>query len=176
MADIYVACSGWGMNKVSMSVTARGKRWETLHSLWIGWTFTLGLFNWIAFIYIGIRAKQWKWILWGVLYLVPIAVVNLLAAADASAAVGLPAVLLTFGLGVTSIFHAFRVRKEYLVRLARAKTVQGNVKGGRSTRGLSEEREADTDQPDKGMSPERTHSEGESLDKGGSRQDVGEQP
>ena len=43
---------GWGMNRVSMSVTAKGKRWETLHSLWIGWTFTFGLFNWIAFIYI----------------------------------------------------------------------------------------------------------------------------
>jgi hypothetical protein len=143
------------MNRVSMSVTAKGKRWETLHSLWVGWTFTFGLFNWIAFIYIGLRAKQRKWILWGVLYLVPIAVVILLAAADASATLGLPAVLLTFGLGVTSIFHAFRVRKEYLVRLAPAKTVQGNGKGGRSTPGDSEGRKADTDHPDKGMSPER---------------------
>ena len=53
-----------------MSVTAKGRDWEFLHSLWIGWTFTLGLFNWIAFIYIGIRAKQRKWILWGVLYFV----------------------------------------------------------------------------------------------------------
>jgi hypothetical protein len=162
-----------------MSVTAKGKRWETLHSLWIGWTFTFGLFNWIAFIYIGLRAKQWKWILWGVLYLVPIAVVILLLVADASAALGaalgMPALLLTFVVGVTSIFHAFKVRKEYLVRLARAKTVQGNVKGGRSIRGFSEGREAATDQPDKGMSPERTHSEAETLDEGGSRQDVGEQ-
>jgi hypothetical protein len=287
MADIYVACSGWGINKVSMSVTAKGKRWKTLHSLWIGWTFTFGLFNWIAFIYIGLRAKQWKWILWGVLYLVPTAVVILLLAADASAALGVPAVLLTFGVGVASIFHAFRVRegylrhmealevgdatidpalrsspsvssrerrpkphrswwvgwtfipvlnwvafvyvgirakqpkwifwgviylvpwmipgfnnitwqwltgililvawiasiahaflirKEYLVRLARAKTVQGNVEGGRSTRGPSEEREVATDRPDKGTSPERTHSEAETLDEGGSRQDVGKQP
>ena len=100
-----------------MSVTAKGRDWEILHSLWIGWTFTLGLFNWIAFIYIGIRAKQWKWILWGVLYLVPIIVVILLSAADASAALGVPAVLLTFGVGVASIFHAFRVRGGYLRRL-----------------------------------------------------------
>jgi hypothetical protein len=54
--------------------------------------------------------------------------------------------------------------------------VQGNVKEGRSTRGPSEGREADTDQPDKGMSPERTHSEAETLNEGGSGQDVGEQP
>ena len=40
----------------------------------------------------------------------------------------------------------------------------------------SEESEADTDQPDKGMSPERTDSEGKTLDGGGSRQEVGEQP
>jgi hypothetical protein len=150
--------------------------WELRHSLWIGWTFTLGLFNWIAFVYIGLRAKQWKWILWGVLYLVPIAVVILLLAADASAGLGAPAVLLTFGLGVTPIFHAFRVRKEYLVRLARAKTVRGNVKGGRSTRGPSERREADTDQSDKGMSTEQTDSEAETLDEGRSRQDLGERP
>src|SRR5919107_5843006 len=142
MADIHVACSGWGMNRVSMSVTAKGKRWEILHSLWIGWTFTLGIFSWVAFFYIGIRARQRKWILWGVLYLVPIAVVILLLAADASAALGVPAMLLTFGLGVTSIFHAFWVRKEYLVRLARA----------------------------------TTHSEAESMDEGGSGQDVSEQP
>jgi hypothetical protein len=100
-----------------MSVTAKGKRWETLHSLWIGWTFTFGLFNWIAFIYIGFRAKQWKWILWGVLYLVPITVVILLLAAEASAALGAPAVLLTFGVGVASIFHAFWLRGDYLRRL-----------------------------------------------------------
>jgi hypothetical protein len=44
-----------------MSVTAKGKRWEILHSLWIGWTFTLGIFNWVAYFYIGIRARQRKW-------------------------------------------------------------------------------------------------------------------
>ncbi len=100
-----------------MSVTAKGKRWEILHSLWIGWTFTLGIFNWVAFFYIGIRARQRKWILWGVLYVGPIAVVILLLNADSSAALGVPAVLLTFGVGVASIFHAFRVWEGYLRRL-----------------------------------------------------------
>ena len=60
------------MNReASLSVISKGKRWEILHSLWIGWTFTLGFFNWIAFLYIGLRAKQWKWVLWGLLYAMP---------------------------------------------------------------------------------------------------------
>ena len=71
MADLYVACSGWGMNRASMSVTAKGKRWETLHSLWIGWTFTLFL-GWLAFVYIGLRARRPRWALWGLVYLFPL--------------------------------------------------------------------------------------------------------
>jgi len=47
-----------------MSITGKGKKREILHSLWIGWTFTLGFFNWIAFLSIGWRARQGKWIFW----------------------------------------------------------------------------------------------------------------
>jgi hypothetical protein len=42
------------------------------HSLWIGWTFTLGFFNWLAFMYIGIRARHAAWTLAGFAYLVPL--------------------------------------------------------------------------------------------------------
>jgi hypothetical protein len=52
-------------------ITAKGKRWEILHSLWIGWTFTLLLCA-VAFIYVGLRARQKKWILWGLAYSVPL--------------------------------------------------------------------------------------------------------
>lgn len=55
--------------------------------------------------------------LWGVLYLVPFAVVLLLVNADASPGWGALAVLLMFGVGVASIFHAFRLRGDYLRRL-----------------------------------------------------------
>jgi heme exporter protein D len=139
-------------------------------SLWVGWTF-VPLLNWVAFVYVGIRAKQPKWIFWGLIYLAPwmIPGFNNTTWQWLSFTLSLVA-------WIASIAHAFLIRKEYLVRLARAKTVQGNVQGGRSTQGPSEGREAATDQPDKGMSPERTHSEAETLDEGGSRQDVGEQP
>jgi hypothetical protein len=169
------------MNRVSMSVTARGKRWEILHSLWIGWTlFTLGFLSWIAFLYIGIRTRQRNWILWAVLYAVPFCLSGLLGvifgpSADVPNRVENVGVALAIAVWGISAIHAFKVRKEYLVRLARPQTVQGNVKGGSSTQGPSEGREAATGQPDKGMSPERTHSEAETLDEGGSRQDVGEQ-
>lgn len=103
--------------KLGMSITTKDRRWELLHSLWIGWTFTIGVFNWIAFVYIGLRAGQRKWILWGVLYLMPVTLVIVLAGAGASAGLGAIAMLLMVGSGVASIFHAFRVRNEYLLRL-----------------------------------------------------------
>ena len=42
------------------------------HSLWIGWTFTLGFFNWLAFVYIGIRARHAAWTIAGFAYLIPL--------------------------------------------------------------------------------------------------------
>jgi hypothetical protein len=54
-----------------MTVTARDKRWEIVHSLWIGWTFTLGFFSWLAFAYIGLRARHTEWILWALIYATP---------------------------------------------------------------------------------------------------------
>jgi hypothetical protein len=99
-------------------IVTKGKRWEILHSLWIGWTFTLGFFNWIAFLYIGFRTKQLKWILWALFYSVPFVLAMFYAAPDRWGTwLGSLTIVLTFVLGVVSIFHAFMVRKEYLLRL-----------------------------------------------------------
>src|SRR5215217_1710745 len=101
-----------------MSVTTKGRRWEILHSLWIGWTFTLSLFNWVAFLYIGFRTRQWTWMLWALFYSAPLVTII-----SVGPPVNLPTWLVTvigllfLGLGVISIFHAFRVRKEYLMHL-----------------------------------------------------------
>jgi hypothetical protein len=48
--------------------TSRGQVWEWLHSTWILLTFTFGFINWVAFAYIGLRARQPKWLLAAVLY------------------------------------------------------------------------------------------------------------
>ncbi|MGF1471079.1 MAG: hypothetical protein ACFB50_04950 [Rubrobacteraceae bacterium] len=101
-----------------MSITSKGRRWEILHSFWIGWTFTLGFFNWIGFLYVGIRARQRKWIMWGVFYSSPFVLAMIFSNTLAFEGwVGDLIIALILFLGLVSIFHAFRIRKEYLVRL-----------------------------------------------------------
>jgi hypothetical protein len=105
-----------------MSVTARGKRWEILHSLWIGWTFTLGFFNWVAFFYISYRAKQKKWLLWGLFYAIPFVLAMGFGIGSGGQGVNIGwlsdlTYFLTIVLGLMSILHAFKIRKEYLIRL-----------------------------------------------------------
>ncbi len=47
-------------------------RWWWRHSLWVGWTFTLGFMNWLAFIYVGVKARHTPWTLLGFAYMVPL--------------------------------------------------------------------------------------------------------
>jgi len=47
-------------------------RWWWRHSLWVGWTFTLGFMNWLAFVYIGVRARHLPWSLLGLVYAIPL--------------------------------------------------------------------------------------------------------
>jgi 5-bromo-4-chloroindolyl phosphate hydrolysis protein len=47
-------------------------RWWWRHSLWISWTFTAGFLNWVAFVYIGVRARHLPWSLLGFVYLAPL--------------------------------------------------------------------------------------------------------
>lgn len=101
-----------------MSVTSKGKKWEILHSLWIGWTFTFGFFNWIAFLYIGFRAKQRKWVFWGLLYALPFVIgVLVLDTETRDSTLGNLTIALQLMLAAVSLAHAFKVRKEYLLRL-----------------------------------------------------------
>jgi hypothetical protein len=96
--------------------TSRGKAWEWRHSLWILWTFTLGFLNWIAFAYIGIRARQPKWLLAAVVYAAPMAMAFALGAVVPEAWFGV-FITAAVGLSLVSIVHAFLVRREYLLRL-----------------------------------------------------------
>ena len=101
-----------------MSVTSKGRGWEIRHSLWIGWTFTFGFLSWVSFLYIGLRVTQKGWLLWGFSYLIPLALVVILASVGAPPSLGVPALLLMFVSGIGSIVHAFLVRKDYLRQLA----------------------------------------------------------
>jgi hypothetical protein len=101
-----------------VSVTSRGRRWELLHSLWIVWTFTLGIFSWVAFAYVGLRVRRIRWILWGLLYLTPI-MAFVIASEIAGSESGLAQTMIgvTIVAGFFSIVHAFLLRNDYLVRL-----------------------------------------------------------
>ncbi len=84
-------------------------RWWWRHSLWIVWTFSLGLFNWLAFLYIGVRARRWLWLLASLVYLLPIA---LTVASVGSGYLGLAVGFQLFMSGV-SMLHAFVARPRY---------------------------------------------------------------
>lgn len=90
------------------------KKWGWRNSLWILWTFTLGMFNYVAFYYIGIRTKQVKWILAGVVYSIVFIVVMILI--EYPAYEDVTSILLVSS-WLASMVHAFMVRKEYLVRM-----------------------------------------------------------
>jgi hypothetical protein len=73
-------------------------------------------FYWIAFFYIGIRAKQKKWIVWACVYLIPF-ITGFVIDTSASGPLSGIWVLSMLGLQIASIVHAFKVRNEYLVHL-----------------------------------------------------------
>jgi hypothetical protein len=85
------------------------RRWWWRHSLWIAWTFSLGLFNWLAFLFIGIRARRALWLLASLLYLMPIV---LTIAAIGTGFLG-PAIAFQLFVAGVSVLHAFVARPRY---------------------------------------------------------------
>ena len=113
-----------------MGATSKGEDWRLRHSLWIAWTFALGFFSWLAFLYVGARTQRLRWKLWGLAYGVPPAFVILIpddtAGADNSGLMNF-FISLTVGCGLASIIHAFLIRREYLLRLEMIQQESSNV-------------------------------------------------
>jgi len=114
------------MQRSENALMPRGRKWELLHSLWIGWTFTLGFFGWVAFVYIGLRTQHMRWVLWGLLYAAPFTlflfVVGYVSQGWANQILNATALV-----GLVAIVHAFLVRKEYLLRLQLHQQETSNV-------------------------------------------------
>jgi NHL repeat len=86
-------------------------------SRWIAWTFTIVL-NWVAFLYIGFRAREFKWILTGAAYAVFVVInFSLAASAGPNSRIYTGANELVVIAGIASIVHAFYVRKPYLLQM-----------------------------------------------------------
>lgn len=97
-------------DRSAVVVPRRAKyRWWWRHSLWIVWTFTLGLLNWVAFFYIGIRARSVAWILSGLFYLLPL-VLTIASIGTWWWRVAIPAQIVISGI---SVLHALAARPKY---------------------------------------------------------------
>jgi hypothetical protein len=83
--------------------------WWLVFALCPFWT------QWISFVYIGLRAKQPRWIGWGAVYgaiaLASLILVNKPGILDGIGVTG------TFGIWIVALVHALMVRNEYLERL-----------------------------------------------------------
>lgn len=79
------------------------------HSLWIAWTFTGGLLNWVSFVYIGARARHLPWALFGLIYLMPL-ILTILAIGTSLLQVMIGVQLVV---AVISVAHAFYLRPYY---------------------------------------------------------------
>lgn len=96
------------------SLTSKGKAWEYRNSLWILWTLiTMGFFNYISFFYISKKVKQKKWFKAALVYLVIFII--FMSAPDSFT----PIFIISWFI---SIFHVFKIRAEYLLRLEAIQT------------------------------------------------------
>ncbi|MDL2214208.1 helix-hairpin-helix domain-containing protein [Clostridia bacterium OttesenSCG-928-O13] len=110
---------------MNTGLTKRGSAWETRNSLWMIAAF-IPFFNYAAYFYIGQTAKQKKWTICGVLYLLVYvlviqnyAVYALLKSASPSirySDVASVTFWIAFGSIVVSAIQAILSRKEYLIR------------------------------------------------------------
>ena len=109
-----------------MTVTSKGTMWEIINSWWILLTLPFGLSSWAAFLYIGLTAKQRKWISWGAVYSIAFTA-SMVIGSDPSLEyfilvpenswVANLRDFIVIGLWLISMFHAFYIRNEYLRKL-----------------------------------------------------------
>lgn len=98
-----------------MGVARKGLVWKIMQSWWILLTFSL-MFNWVAFFYIASRAKNKRWALWGLIYSIPFILLFSEMLQEDTLPYDLMMTSLFLGC-IFSIFHGFKVRKEFLLRL-----------------------------------------------------------
>lgn len=92
-------------------ITVRGKKWERRNSLWVIWSL-LG-FSSISFLSIGLKVKEKKWIIIGVMYFIIIwGGMALLGNVQGQTGEILADVIMV--VYIWSIVHTFLVRKSYL--------------------------------------------------------------
>ncbi|MGD6818476.1 ComEA family DNA-binding protein [Metabacillus sp. 84] len=109
---------------MSRTITSKGRGWELLHSIWMLWTFfPMGFTSFISFLYIAFRVKQKKWTIMGFLYAVPVTITIIAIDVAKDQPISTFMIIILFPIWIMSIFHAFKVRTEYLLRLEARKAL-----------------------------------------------------
>jgi hypothetical protein len=103
--------------------------WVRRRSRWRFWTWTLGFFGWVGFLWVGYHARRQRWVLYGVLYSIPF-IMAMAFADDRGGTVGrfLNDQVMPFAVivvGILGIFHARRLLPEYLAIRAREEAGDG---------------------------------------------------
>lgn len=100
-----------------MKITDKGKMWETMHSLWIIWSF-IWLVNGVGMFLAGRKTRVQKWYRLGLIY-TAIGWISMVVVAevDKSSAISDVMALIFIGTYIACIVHSFAIRKEYLIRL-----------------------------------------------------------
>lgn len=109
-----------------MQSVGKGKKWEWLHSLWLLWIPTSLTF--VAFFFLGIKAKQRNWIVFGLAYLAPfLALIRTVGQSNQGTPPGnfeVAITLIWLASWIVSSVHLIRLRKQYL------QIISGNISDG----------------------------------------------
>ena len=102
--------------------------WVAKNSRWRFWTWTLGFFNWVAFLWIAYRGRRPAWAIYGLAYSVPFILAMMFAdSAEAANETVMDTVVVPLTLigGVVGIFHARHLLPHYLARRAALEATPG---------------------------------------------------
>ncbi|MBL4966752.1 hypothetical protein [Bacillus halotolerans] len=93
-----------------MEITKRGAAWEWLHSWWMLFIFMpFAITSFFAFLFIGIKVRNKKWIIYGIIYFFVFAFAFVLP--------NPPGLLIVLPLWAVTIIHGFKVRPLFLIQL-----------------------------------------------------------
>lgn len=106
-----------------LNITPLGREWENRHSLWLIWLLVVykhGFLAFVSFFYIGIRARRWKWIFAGFVYLLVEGLYLIRKYVDSTPETIRDIILAVFLFSIIcSWVHAFLIRDEYLQIIAK---------------------------------------------------------
>jgi len=100
-----------------MAITTKGKSWEFVNSLWIVLSFIPFLY-WVSILIAGLKTQTKNWIFFGILYSLPFFSLFLIFPNNAPEIVKNIWAIAFISAHLTTIFHSFGIRKQYLLKIS----------------------------------------------------------